>query len=356
MTTPEGRFLRDLLLILGGRRTPRPIPSPGQVDWAELRARVKEHRLGPLFHRELPAGLPLPDTVRAEWAEEYERQLGRAILYGDCLRNLLDAFSRQSIDSVTLKGMHLAETYYPHPALRPVDDLDLLIRPRDAKRARKILVGAGGEIREETVTAAKYLFPATGVFLELHTGLRAPERRDPAFAIRIEDFWRESVPARIAGGGTRVLPPTLNLLYLAAHLSHHAFSRLIWFYDLFLVIGKTGGEIDWERLAARAGEYRCAGQVYYPLLLTGILFGAAVPEPARARLAPRPAKRLITRSLVNTRSVLAGRIAGSGLKARLLRLLLNDSWPLALRQFFHSPLEGNGPGPEAYPADEDLPA
>ncbi len=352
--TPEGRLLRSLLTALGGR-LPRPaLLPPEEINWENFRNRVKQHRIGPLFHRELTGTIPFPDSVWKGWAEEFQLQLARTVLHGDCLRSILDAFSRRSIDSLVLKGSHLGEMYYAHPALRPADDLDLLIRPRDAKPAGEILEQAGGVVQEKTATAGKYLLPETGVFLELHTNLQAPERRNPAFAIRIEDFWRESAPARIAGGETRVLSPTLNLLYLSAHLSHHAFSRLIWFYDLFLVIEKSGGEIEWESFTDRAGEFRCAGQVYYPLLLTGIFFGKTAPESVLARLAPRPVKRLVTRRFISSAAVLEDRTPASGLKARLNRLLLNDSWPLALGNFCKSSLGSSNSGQAAHPADEKI--
>jgi hypothetical protein len=332
--TPEGLLLRQLLSILGGR-CPSPLPAiPKGINWPDFRCRVKNHRLGPLFFRKLPENIPLPGPVRSEWEEEYRKQLARAVLRGGRLRTVLNEFSRRGIEAIVLKGGHLAETYYSHPALRPADDLDLLIRPRDEAAGAEILAEAGGKIQERTATAEKYLFSETSVFLELHTDLQTPERRNPAFAIRIEDFWAESQPARIAGGETRVLSPTLNLLYLAAHLSHHGFSRLIWFYDLFLIIEKSGGEIDWEKLSAKAKEYRCAGQVYYPFIFTEWFFGKTAPSKILQLLAPSPGKRLITRSFINPSAMLEDKIPVSGPKALRNRLFLNDNWRLAMKNFF----------------------
>ncbi len=328
--TPAGRLLLDLLSAVGDRPPPIPPAIPEGINWGDFRARVKRHRLGPVFSRKLAGVVPLPGRIGEEWETEYSRQLARTVLGGDCLRQILNDFSRRGIESIVLKGGHLAESYYPHPALRPIDDLDLLIRPGDRRGAAKLLKESGFQIREETATAEKYLSPDTGIFLEVHSDLQTPERRNPSFAIRIEDFWQESVPARIAGGETRVLSPGINLLYLAAHLSHHSFSRLIWFYDLYVIVRQSGGDIDWDRLAARAREYRCAGQVYYPLLFTGFFFGRTASEEFLRRLAPGPTKRTLTRPFINPAAILEGEIPADGLRARRNRFLLNDSWPLAL--------------------------
>ncbi|MDP8236991.1 MAG: nucleotidyltransferase family protein [Candidatus Erginobacter occultus] len=332
--TPAGRLLLDLLSAVGARAPEFPPPFPAGVNWEDLHARVKRHRLGPLFSRKLPGTLPIPNWIREEWEEEYQRQLARAVLSGDCLREVLNLFARRGIETIVLKGGHLAETHYPHPALRPADDLDLLIRPGDGREAAKLLVKSGFLIQEKTTTAEKYLSPATGIFLELHTNLQTPQRRNPAFAIRIEDFRDESTPARITGQETRVLSPEINLLYLAAHLSHHSFSRLIWFYDLFLLIKQSPREIDWEKLSRRAGEYCCSGQVYYPLLFTGVFFGRTAPPEALNRLSPHPIKRMITRLFINPAAILEEKIPAAGLRAQRNRFLLNDSWPLALKTIF----------------------
>ena len=48
------------------------------------------------------------------------------------------------VEVVAIKGAALAFFHYPDPALRPMGDLDLLLRdPRDLERATAALVAAG---------------------------------------------------------------------------------------------------------------------------------------------------------------------------------------------------------------------
>ncbi len=329
-------ILRELLSALGPGPFKAFPPKSKQVSWNRLARLVKVHRLGSLLARELPAGLPLPEQVRTEWADEYQRQLISAVLRGDCLQTVLDYCARRGIETIVLKGGHLAESYYPHPALRPTDDLDLLIHPQDVKSARATLEKIGGKLQEQTATAGKFLFPDTGIFLELHTGLQTAQRKNPAFAIRIEDFWNDSLPTQLLGQETRVLSPTINLLYLAAHLSHHSFSRLIWFYDLVLLMEKSGGDIDWEELCRKAKEYHCAAQVYYPLLFTGLFFRQTNPRAVLGRLAPSQAKQAITRIFITPDKILKRKLPDRGPMALLNRFLLNDDWGQAIISVFLS--------------------
>lgn len=331
---PEARLLFELLHIISGQASPQYISPTNRVDWPRFQELVRHHRLSALFYRELPDDTPLPSSVRKIWQDEYHHQLARTVLEQDCLNRILEAFARSGIKSIILKGPHLAQEYYHHPALRPCDDIDLLIHPDDKMAASRIVQTMGFTSLEETVTAEKFSQANTGIFLEVHTGLQTPDRRNPSFEIEIEDFWENSLPAQIADQPTRLLSPTINLLYLAAHLSHHGFSRMIWFYDLYLVIKKSGDSINWERLIEKADGYRCVGQVYYSLLHTGYFFGRTMPDEVLKQLAPAWTKRQATLLFINSGAILSRQIPISGWKALRNRFLLNDSWIRAFQKYF----------------------
>lgn len=332
---PEARLLLELLHIISGQSSPQSISPTNRVNWPQFQELVRRHRLAALFHRKLPSDTPLPSPVWENWEKEYHHQLARTVLEQDCLSRILEAFARSGIKSIVLKGPHLAQEYYPHPALRPCDDIDLLIRPDDRLRASRTVQTMGFTSLEETATAKKFSQENTGIFLEVHTDLQTPDRRNPSFEIEIKDFWESSLPAQIADLPARVLSPTINLLYLAAHLSHHGFSRIIWFYDLYLVMEKSGDSLNWDRLIEAAHRYQCAGQVYYSLLHTGYFFGKTAPEEVLKQLAPVLMKRQATLFFINPGAILNLQIPVSGWKALRNRFLLNDDWILVLKKFFN---------------------
>ena len=331
--TPETSLLLQLFKVITARAKPGSVCPPDQVNWPRFQRLVRRHRLSPLFHRELSGEIRLPSPTRENWENEYYRQLARSVMEQDCLNRILEAFARSGIQSIVLKGPHLAQDYYPHPALRPCDDIDLLIQSDDRLHAARIVHALGFTSLEETATAEKFSQANTEIFLEVHTGLQTPDRRNPSFEIKIEDFWKNSLPTQIVDQPTRVLSPTINLLYLSAHLSHHGFSRMIWFYDLYLVIKKSGESINWERLIEKARGYRCVGQIYYSLLHTGYFFGKTVPEEVLKELAPTPIKRQATLLFISPDAILNRQIPSSGWKALRNRFLLNDDWFLALKKF-----------------------
>ena len=311
----------------------------GRFDRQGFPSLVREHRLAPLLYyllRREKAADHIPAPIRDVLKEGYYLQLSRATLAAAHLKEVLAVLRKAAIEVILLKGAHLAEAYYPRPALRPFDDVDLLLRPAEAEPARALLEERGYRLLEETAGARKFFLPGArkegGFFLEIHTGLQTPRRRNPSFAIRISDFWNESCPFLYSGVPVRVLQPTRNLFYLAAHLSHHGFSRLIWLYDLHLVISKSAGEIKWDELVAEARRSRSAALVYYPLKFAGEILGSPVPGKVLAALAPPRCKKLAGAGWLKEARLEKG-LPTAGIRGAMLRFLLNDSWPRAVKSY-----------------------
>lgn len=331
----EGDFLIQLLAGFGRAAS----PPPRRIDWPYFTALVKKHRLSALLYyylRQANGENTLPAPVRKPLENEYQLQLARSVLVSGYLQETLSALRKAGIEILILKGAHLAEAYYPHPALRPFDDVDLLIRPARAEPARALLEAKGYQLLEETESARKFFLLKAqrqgGFFLELHTGLQTPHRKNPSFNIRISDFWEESAPFSYRGVPARVLEPTRNLFYLACHLSHHGFARLIWLYDLHLVMTKSEGGINWDALVEAARRSRSAGLVYYPLKFAGELLGSPVPKSVRTALSPPLYKKLAGGAWLKANRLERGFPTAGG-RGAALRFLLNDSWPLALKSY-----------------------
>ena len=83
------------------------------------------------------------------------------------------------VEVVALKGAVLAFFHYPDPALRPMGDLDLLLKdPRDLARATDALGGAGWRALLDT--------PRHRVFVRPDERVARPAAEDPGNPIRVE--------------------------------------------------------------------------------------------------------------------------------------------------------------------------
>ena len=115
--------------------------APRCTDWRVLEALAETHGVLPLVHRALTAtGADTPD-------DHFQRAVSNSQLSTETLavelEQLLASFAQHGIDVIPLKGPVLAETLYGNIAMRPCEDLDLLVRVRDFGRAEKVLTDAG---------------------------------------------------------------------------------------------------------------------------------------------------------------------------------------------------------------------
>jgi hypothetical protein len=233
-------------------------------DWSRLLTAARTERVAPLLAHALEraqlAPASTPADARSALRREYLATAAKAAVLGDAAARLLSRFARGGIPVIALKGLALAETIYPNPALRPMEDLDLLVRPDDLPAAVRLLEEAG--YRE-----AWHGFPdfqrADGlVDVDLHTALlhegEIPTRLD-AQAIESEALWTAAQPATIAGETGLILSPAHQLLHLCQHLCyHHALSGLLRHADILALVTRHPELLVPERLgppaATRAGR------------------------------------------------------------------------------------------------------
>lgn len=102
--------------------------------------------LGPLWHHSLQSGgeldsLPLT-TVNALRAARMLAAVGY-LQQREALKRIDELFIAQDIPHLVMKGGHVRECVYPDPAMRPANDIDLLISPHHRLRAARVLLDNG---------------------------------------------------------------------------------------------------------------------------------------------------------------------------------------------------------------------
>ncbi len=209
----------------------------------------------------------------------------------------LDALEAGGIRAAVLKGPALVERFYPDPSLRCSSDLDILVADADTDRAVAALEPLGYSV--ETGVSARY---ARRHHHHLHLAGRPPVielhfRAYVGFGVTMaaEDLLDRARPHRTAGGArSLVLAPEDEALYLAVHAAGHCFDRLLWLYDLKLLVEQEPG-IDWDVVAMRA---RVIGVMAAFALACDVLkrrLGVTIPPAASAQAPARLGRRIVAR-------------------------------------------------------------
>jgi hypothetical protein len=109
---------------------------------------------------------------------------------------------------------------------------------------------------------------------------------DQRFPELIDWFWSQSQSLEASNPLVGVLSPTAEILYLAAHLGlqHQGQGRLIWFYDLYLLLNRLGEHIEWDALLLRASQASWAEALQQSLSGVEERFGYDLPAGFLRRL------------------------------------------------------------------------
>ena len=186
--------------------------------------------------------------------------LMRASLNARHVESVLSGMRAAGMDAILLKGWSAA-TVYAEPALRPLGDIDLLVREEDGPRAR----------------AESDVLSVGRSPVDLHTELLDLTDRSTA-----ELFERSRM---IALGGIPVRVPGWEdqLRHLCLHFFRHAGSRPLWLCDIAATLETLPSDFDWD--LCLAGDRLLTERVIAAVNLARTLLGArpACPIPGTWR-------------------------------------------------------------------------
>lgn len=334
-------------LLRGGveHGTLTPVEQLLQGDWTAVVEEAIRHEVEALLYvrlDSLPPGARLPSAFTERLAELYARSaLHNRFLY-DQLSELLQAYTAAGLEVIVLKGAYLAEVVYGDITLRPMADLDLLVRQDELSDAADVLRAVGYEpdkdFTVEDVCSRGHHLPkfrkGGGSAVELHWTLERPDRR---LKFDIEGLWKRARPAVIAGRQALALSPADLLLHLCLHPSyHHRFGigpghgiALKYLLDVALVIDRYGDDIDGQEFASRANQMGGGRYVYCTLCLVKSLLGTSVPDEwlrrldhsdADARIVDELETFVLSRPEVEIPMSYGGISRSAGIRKKVLRL------------------------------------
>jgi hypothetical protein len=254
-----------------------------ETDWPGLTDMALRHGVMPLLYTSLSATCPevVPRAALDCLRQHFHTNVQRNLFLASTLRKLLRLLEAHGILAIPYKGPVLATVAYGHLALRQFADLDLLVRPQDANRARALLFAHGyrwqhgrAPMRWPGLLKVYELLSADGqVLVELHWALTSATffcPLDPA------PWWTRLETVGLLETPVRSLAREDLLLILCIHGAKHHWSRLGWICDVAALL-RVSPQLNWERCLAQASQ--CGGKrmLALGLSLAHDLLGASLP-------------------------------------------------------------------------------
>ena len=261
------------------------------LDGEALRQLIERERIGPLVYRALRGSTALSPETCAALRDAYRATAMRNLLLLHELRRVLERLADAGIDAIVLKGAALARPVYGSLALRPMSDLDILVRHRHMGRAGAFAEALGfhpaalethsGALAEYENALAFSKPGAVCIDLDVHWSLV-----DSPFYQRelsMEWFWDTARIRQLGGLSAPTLGPEALLLHLCTHLIlHHRGVGLLWWNDIAALLHAERA-LDWDQIFARSREYQLLLPMREALIHLAAEWRAPIPGDALRR-------------------------------------------------------------------------
>ncbi len=264
-----------------------------RLDWPEVRRQAEAERLEPLLYHILKGHSGLPAEVLAAWRQTLEQTRRRNLAALFELARVIRRLRERQIEVLVLKGAALIPTVYGDLGLRPLRDLDLLVRRADLEPALAALATLDYErlgLEPQAGSLAAYESQArlrkrgpTRTLVEIHWSLfDSPHYQS---RLDLDWFWDTRTPVEISGVAAQAPGPSAHLLYLAGHLwLHHHGTGLLWWHDMAELVSRSPQAVDWDALLRWAEAYDLALPLQHVLANLARDWGAPAPADVLARL------------------------------------------------------------------------
>ena len=190
------------------------------VDWSAVLAEAQRHKVTALLYPAIRSMDGVPEAI-------FNKVCGTAIAVATASeamlkeqRRILDLLEARQIPCAVLKGTSVAYLY-PHPELRTIGDIDILVEEENLDEACKALQA---DDFAPSYTAEKHLCLQKGaVWVEMHRMVSVfPESEKGRFTRRyMTEALRHTQEAEICGVRFPMLSGAYQIIALLAHMEQH---------------------------------------------------------------------------------------------------------------------------------------
>jgi hypothetical protein len=234
------------------------------IEWNAFLDSARWHGVAPLAFNNLkniPERQQIPAEIIENLKSDYRKNLVRNTIIFAELDRILATFEKQRIQVIPIKGAAFARKIYGDIGLRPMSDIDILVKRADVYHAENVVHELGYLQDGKIHNHIKYINADDNFHLEIHWAVSNPHHPT---ALRVVDsklvdiWWRRALPYSSEFQNILSLNPADRIYLLASHFFKHRFIRpnkvfnscgaLIQLCDIYNVTNYYKNDIDWEKL------------------------------------------------------------------------------------------------------------
>lgn len=261
------------------------------LDWEYILDRAKKDMVSPIIYCNLKKigrdGYHIPYNIFEKFERDYYMNAARNILIYKEMERILQALQREEIKVIVFKGAALGEEVYNNIALRPMTDIDFLIKKDDLEMIDEKLSESGYYLAYHSQTGGErhYAKPGSGFMnLDIHWN---------TWQYKANGAWENAREIKIGEAAALTLAPEDLLISLASHSAvHHGKAGGIWLVDIAMVINHYKDEFNWRKFIDKVKNYGVEIPLYYTLYYAKRRLGGEIPLAVLKGLKPPRSKFL----------------------------------------------------------------
>jgi hypothetical protein len=236
------------------------------IDWIQFLDYARWHSVSQLVFVNLKKSSErsnIPLKIIESLKTAYRENLVRNTIIFDEYEKIITLLDSQKIQVIPLKGIAIAKTIYSDIGLRPMSDIDILVKRENLQGACKLMSDLGFKQVKHTKPYhhINYIIPKINLLVEIHYDIESkhhPSLIRPKVKNLMEVWWSRVQREKSDNQIEYYLHPMDLICLLSHHFIKHRFTeRNDWFSsygalrqlcDLYFVIEYYQNDIDWEQL------------------------------------------------------------------------------------------------------------
>jgi hypothetical protein len=246
------------------------------LDWERVLESAEHHRLIPAMHGALSGKNGVPSTLRAR----AHKHAWRVLHFTAELQKIARCFEQRGIEFLAHKGPALAQVLYGDPAMRQFGDLDVIVKSRDFRRAKDVLIESGYDSNLRLSPRHEQALLRSGY--ECSFGLNSARNlvelqwqivpRFYSINFDIDALFSRSMQVNLDDVALRTLGHEDLLMVLCVHAAKHEWVQLGMLRDIAALMNF---DLDWNWIVAEARRLGIIKILQVSLLAANKLFNVS---------------------------------------------------------------------------------
>jgi len=278
------------------------------VNWDKIIDISTRHEALPLVYHNLSRlGFQniIPEEVFLTMKKYYYANLSKNLFFEKEMLDIFAMANQDNIGVIPFKGFSLIHTVYNNPGLRPMVDVDILVKENDLTNIKSILNKSGYEDNSEKARCNEQQFEIVftkKIASNHYTIIEVHHELSPArpHKLNLPYLWQRARKETVDGYEIQHLSPEDTLLSLALHLRRHTRRLTLKFIiDIAELLNKHNVVMDWHYIKKSAADNHIITTMHTSLSLAKELLEAEIPLETINQFRPNTLKAFLIHLNIN---------------------------------------------------------